>query len=234
VKKTAKTVENVAKPQTLIRWPDDLHRRLEEWAKRNGLALSTMLAKYISDNVDDITGTNFRLVRDGGPLGTLASPEAIPMPGRPMRARLSKDRVTKNPYAELDDTELAMLKAYLGGEAAFAKFDRESEPLTTVRGRQIVDRLKREAAEKRGGRRRKPKALRRKWDPERIAHLRQRVADGATHHELEKEFEVGESGLRQMMWREGIRFRARRRKVLPDPAPAVEAPVDPAPSEAAE
>jgi hypothetical protein len=108
---------------------------------------------------------------------------------------------------------------------------RESEPLTALRGRQIVDRLKREANQKRGGRRRKgpQRSVRSKWDPERLGRLRQRVAEGATHQELEKEFEIGESGLRQIMWREKIRFRGRKRKALLDPVPA-----DPPQSEAAE
>jgi hypothetical protein len=95
-----KKESNTAKPQTLIRWPDNVHSELEKWACRNGLALSTLLAKYIGDRLDDIVGTDFRLIPANGPLGTLAPPMVIPDPGFMKRvspgARLSKDRVTKN------------------------------------------------------------------------------------------------------------------------------------------
>jgi hypothetical protein len=209
-----------AKPQTLIRWPDDAHGKLEEWARRNGLALSTLLAKYIVDKLDEVTSTHFRLVRDGGdrnPYGDLASaPMVIPDPGfmkrGPGRARLSKDRVTLNPYAALDDAELAMLKKELGGEAAYARFCEESEPLTILRGRQIVDRLKREAAAKRAPKRPRPKRVNTRWDPDRVERLRQRVAEGATTAQLARDFQVSESAIAQVRVREGIRSGRKRRK----------------------
>jgi hypothetical protein len=221
-----KKESNTAKPQTLIRWPDDVHGKLKLWARRNGLALSTLLSKYIADKLDEITSTNFRLVRDGSdrnPYGDLAStPMVPPDPGfmrrGPGQARLSKDRVTKNPYAALDDAELAMLKKHLGGDAAYAKFCQESEPLTTVRGRQIVDRLKREANAKRPPKRRAKHRTNTRWDEDRIERLRQRVAEGATTVELARDLQVSEPAIFQAMKREGIKRHGRKRQAAPEAA----------------
>jgi hypothetical protein len=86
--------------------------------------------------------------------------------------RANVRQTVKNPYASLDDAELAMLKAHLGGEDAYIKFAQESEPLTMLRGRQIVERLKREKAARRGRKPKAPPRTRHKWDPERIERLR--------------------------------------------------------------